>query len=181
MFRWCLSRTQFAGSCQLAEYLQENNEPVSTGRSVWLTGRLGRARNCWGASPFQDNRRSDLEAIQTGQAATWGSWHRQPHEFANSSYLTQSFCCCGKCDCRILLPSAVHRHGCFFLTLRKWEVTILCSLCIQSRPKDSLETNSCMDVFLTVIMRYIIICLPQTPRASAVKPQRSLCLEFPKH
>ena len=70
---------------------------------------------------------------------------------------------------------------CFFLTPRKWEVTILCSLCIQSKPNDSLETNSCMDVFLTVIMRCIIICLPQTSRASAVKPQKSLCLECPEH
>lgn len=59
------------------------------GWSIWLTGKLGKARNCVWAGPFQDIRGSDLEAVQSGQAATWGSWHRQLEEFADSSYLTQ--------------------------------------------------------------------------------------------
>lgn len=134
------------------------------GWSVWLPGRVGRGRNWMGAGPFQGTRRSELEAVQTGQSPTWGSWHRQPQEFADSSYLTQSFCCCGKCDCRILLPSAVCRHvfGFWFLFLTpwKWEITVPRALCIQPKPSDSSEANSCMDVFLTTIMKCAIICLP---------------------
>lgn len=92
--------------------------PFFIGWSTWRTGRLDRGRSLVWAGPFQAARRSDLEAVQTGQVAIWGSWW--PPDFADSSYLTQSFCCCGKCVCKIILPYAVGRHFVFCVFFFNW-------------------------------------------------------------
>lgn len=125
------------------------------GWSSWLADRLGKARNLVRARPFKDSLQFDLETAQAGHVAIWVSWCQQPQEFADSFYLTESSCCCGKCGCRIVLPSAVCRLFC--LTQWRWDIIIPWALRIQPKLNHSSKANSCM-----------IISLPWTPRTSLV-------------